>query len=265
MLLGCGPLFPSGRSASSVALGIARRDLTGDQWPWRRLPGRRKTGVMMRASTRVAEIAALLGVLYAARRYYRNWGTSKGECQARMPGDQLIGDPVVQITEGVWIDSPPSITWPWLLQMGQDRGARDGYRALEYVGGLRMHPADGLNPEWRELAVGDTLQLRPKGWMGLPGGLSFNVDAITPERSIVLRATSPNLPRAVWSFHLQQHWATHIRLLARVRVGLRHPGEVVAVELARPAIALLLRKVLLDIKRRVQRQANEFATADFAP
>ncbi|WP_343574841.1 SRPBCC family protein [Mycobacterium sp.] len=177
----------------------------------------------------------------------------------------MIGDPVVQVTEGVWIDSPPSVTWPWLLQMGQDRGARYSRRALEYVSGLRMHNPDGLNPEWKELAVGDTLQLRPKGWMGLPDGLSLHVDAITPERSIVLRATSPNLPRVLWSFHLQPHWATHTRLLARVRVGLRHPGEVVAVELVRPVIALLLRKVLLDIKRRVQRQANEFAAADFAP
>ena len=223
-----------------------------------------QTGVMMHASKRVTEIAGLVAILYAARRYYRNWGTSKGECQGRLPGDELIGDPVIQVTEAVWIDSPPSVTWPWLLQMGQDRGGRYSRRALENVVGLRMHNPDSPNPEWKQLAVGDTLQLKPKGWMGLPDGLSFKVDAITPERSIVLRATSPDLPRVVWSFNLQPHWATHTRLLARVRIGLRHPGEVVAVELVRPAIALLLRKVLLDIKRRVQRHANEFATADFA-
>jgi len=224
-----------------------------------------QTGVMMHASKRATEIAGLVAVLYAVRRYYRNWGTSKGECQARLPGDELIGDPVIQVTEAVWIDSPPSVTWPWLLRMGQDRGGRYSRQALENVIGLRMHNPDGLDPEWKQLAVGDTLQLKPKGWMGLPGGLSCNVDAITPERSIVLRATSPDLPSVVWSFNLQPHWATHTRLLARVRIGLRHPGEVVAVELVRPVIALLLRKVLLDIKRRVQRQANEFATADFAP
>ena len=226
----------------------------------------KQTGVMMHASKkRATEIAGLVAVLYAARRYYRNWGTSKGECQARLPGDELIGDPVIQVTEAVWIDSPPSVTWPWLLQMGQDRGGHYSRRALENAGGLRMHNPDGLDPEWKQLAVGDTLQLKPKGWMGLPGGLSCNVDAIMPERNIVLRATSPDLPRVVWSFNLQPHWATHTRLLARVRIGLRHPGEVVAVELVRPVIALLLRKVLLDIKRRVQRHANEFVTADFAP
>jgi hypothetical protein len=91
----------------------------------------------------------------------------------------------------------------------------------------------------------------------------LRVEAITPEQSIVLRATSPNLPEAVWSFHLQPHWANHTRLLARARVGLRHPGEVYAAELARPAIALMTRGVLLGIKRRVQRHANDFATSEF--
>lgn len=224
-----------------------------------------QTGVMMHASRRVTEIAGLVVVLYAARRYYRNWGTSKGECQARLPGDELIGDPVIQVTEAVWIESPPSVTWPALLRMGQDRGGRRSRRALDNAGGVRVHNPDGLDPKWKQLAVGDTLQLKPKGWMGLPGGLCCYVDAIMPDRSIVLRPKSPDLPSVVWSLHLQPHWATHSRLLARVRVGLRHPGEVVAVELLRPVIALLLRKVLLDIKRRVQWQANDLVTADFAP
>lgn len=83
-------------------------------------------------------------------------------------------------------------------------------------------------------------------------------------RTTVLRfgATSPHLPNAVWSLHLQPHWATHTRLLARARVGLRHPGEVVAVELARPAIALT-RWIWLGIKRRVERQINDLATLEF--
>lgn len=209
----------------------------------------------------ITQLAALTAVLYAARRYYRNWGTSKEECQVRLPGDELVGDPVIQVTEAAWIDAPPSAIWPWLLQMGQDRGGLYSYQALENVIGLRVHNADRVHPEWQQLAVGDALRLTPKGWMGLQDGLSLRVDAITPERSIVLRATSPNLPKAVCSFHLQPHWATHTRLLARVRVGLRHPGEVVAVEVARPAITLMTRGVLLGIKRRVQRQMNDFVTS----
>ena len=172
----------------------------------------------------------------------------------RLPGDELVGDPVIQVTEAAWIDAPPSRIWPWLLQMGQ---GRDGLL------GLRVRDADRVHPELQKLAVGDNLRLTSKGWMGLPDGLSLRVEAITPERSIVLRAISPNLPKALWSFHLQPHLANHTRLLARARVGLRHPGEVFAVELARPAIALMTRGVLLGIKRRVQRQVNDLATSEF--
>jgi hypothetical protein len=207
---------------------------------------------MTPASKRVAQIAALFGVLYAARRYYRNWGTTKEECQLRLPGDELVGEPVIQVTEAVWIDGPPSAIWSRLLQPGQDRAG---------LLGPWVYHSDPVHPEWQQLAVGDFVRLTPKGWMGLQDGLLLRVEAITPEQSIVLRATSPNLPTAVWSFHLQPHWTNHTRLLARARFGLRHPGEVFAVELARPAIALLTRGVLLGIKRRVQRQTNDLATS----
>jgi len=199
----------------------------------------------------ITQITALTAVLYAARRYYRNWGATKGECEVRLPGDELIGDPVIQVTEAVWIDSPPATIWPLLLQTGRDRG------------GLRVQRADQVDPDWQQLEVGDVVGLAPKDWMRLRDGLSLHVEAVMPEHSIVLRASSPNLPKAVWSFHLQQHWDHHTRLLARARVGLRHPGEVFTLELARPAIALITRAVLVDIKRRVQRDTNGLAVSKF--
>ncbi len=192
---------------------------------------------MMHASRRMLETVGFIAALYAARRYYRNWGTTKGECRTQMPGDELVSAPVVQVTEAVWIESPPSDSWVSLLQL--------------------RHDADRRDLESTPLTVGDTLSLRPHGWMGLRDGLSLRVEAIVPERSIVLRAAG--LPGVVWSFHLQPHWTAHTRLLARARIGLRHPFEVVAVELTRPAIALLLRKVLLDIKRRSERQSSVIA------
>ncbi len=209
---------------------------------------------MTLAPKRITQLAALIAALYAARRYYRNWGTTKEECQVRLPGDELVGDPVIQLTEAVWIDAPPSAIWPSLLHMGQDRNG---------LIGLLVHNADRVPPESQRLAAGDAFRLTAKGWMGLRDGLALRVEAITPEQSIVLRATSENLPMAVWSFHLQPHWANHTRLLARVRIGLRHPGEVFALELARPAVALMTRGALLGIKRRAQRQTNDLSTSEF--
>lgn len=167
-----------------------------------------------------------------------------------MPGDQLVGDPAIQATEAVWIDAPPSAVWPWLSRLGQDRGILHG-EALTNLIGFRFHNTNTVDLEGQQLAMGDVVRLAPQGWLG--DGLTLSVFATTPERSIVLRATSPNLPPAVWSFHLEPHWDDRSRLIARARVGLRHPGEVFALELARPAIVLTTRSVLRDIKRRAQR------------
>jgi len=109
-------------------------------------------------------------VLFAARRYYRNWGATKEERLLQLPGDELIGDPVVQAIEAVYIDSPQSTVWALLAQMGQERG-----------------DADRARLESQHLEVGDVVRLAPKGWMGLKDGLTMCVAEIEPEKHIVLR------------------------------------------------------------------------------
>ena len=209
---------------------------------------------MANMTRRITATAVLLAVLYAARRYFRNWGTTKAECQMRLPGDALVGDPVIQTTEAVYVDAPSSAVWPWLMQIGQDRGGFFGCGGLKSLAGVRHRDADRVHPEWQQLAVSDVVRLAPEGWMGLPDGVTLRVAEIVPEKYIVLNATQPNLPwNAVWSFHVQPHWEDRVRLLTRTRIALRHPGEVFAMELARPVIALGTRGFLLGIKHRAER------------
>ena len=209
---------------------------------------------MVSVKIRIAETAALLVMLYGARRYYRNWGATKAECQMLLPGDNLVADPAIQTTEAVYIDAPLSAVWPWLLQMGQDRGGFYGWEGLKNLAGLRHHDADRIHPEWQQLEVGDLVRLAPEGWMGLPEGVTLNVAEIVPEKYIVLNAARRDLrSNAVWSFHVQPHWEDRVRLLTRARIALRHPGEVFAMELVRPVIALGTRGLLLGIKHRVER------------
>jgi hypothetical protein len=209
---------------------------------------------MANAAKRIIETAALLAMLYGARRYYRNWGATKAECRMRLPGDSLVADPAVQTTEAVYVDAPLSAVWPWLLQMGQDRAGFYGYEELKNLTGLRCHDADRVHPEWQQLAAGDLVRLAPEGWMGLSDGVTFSVVEIVPEKYLVLNAKRPDLRwNVLWSFHLQPHWEDRVRLLTRARIALRHPGEVFAMELVRPMIALSTRGLLLGIKHRVER------------
>jgi hypothetical protein len=199
---------------------------------------------------RVAVVGALL---YAARRYYRNWGTTKEECRSKLPGDELVGRPAVQSTEGVWIDAPTEAIWPWLVQMGQDRGGLYSYETLENLVGLHYRNADRIHPEWQRLIPGDVIHLAPKGWLGRPDGVAMQVAQVIDHEAIVLRGTSPDFPwDAVWSFHLAPRWDDRSRLLVRTRARLRYPGEVLGTELAGPITALVTRGMLLGIKRRVE-------------
>ncbi len=191
---------------------------------------------MANAMRRITETAALIGLLYAARQYYRDWGATKAECRMLLPGDKLVGDPAIQTTEAVYIDAPVSAVWSELLEVGQRRRDADSH------------------PESQQLAVGDVVRLVPEGWPGLPDGVTLSVTELVGEKYLVLNATRADQRwNAVWSFHVQPHWEDRVRLLTRARIGLRHPGEVFAMEMARPVIALGTRALLLGIKHRVER------------
>ncbi len=200
----------------------------------------------------IGSVAAGAG-LVAARQFYRNWGTTKDECQTPLPGDELIGQPAVQTTEGVWIDAPAADVWPWLVQMGQDRGGLYSYEGLENLVGLKYRNADRIHPEWQHLEVGDVIRVVPRGWMGLSDGIALPVAQVTEGQSIVLRLEPPQLPwDGIWSFHVIPRWEDRCRLLVRSRSRMRAPGEVLGAEAGGPVLALMTRGMLLGIKRRVE-------------
>ena len=191
--------------------------------------------------------------LYAARQYFRNWGTTKEECETPLPGDELVAQPAVQTTEGVWIEAPAAEVWPWLVQMGQDRGGLYSYEKLENLAGLRHRNADRIHPEWQNLAVGDVIRVVPRGWMGLSDGVALPVSQLIEGESIVLRLQPPDVPvDGVWSFHVLPRWEDRCRLLVRTRLRMRVPGEAVGAEAIGPAMSLMTRGMLLGIKRRVE-------------
>jgi hypothetical protein len=149
-------------------------------------------------TTTLVRAAALLGVLYAARRYYRNWGTTKDECQMKLPGDELVKQPATRTTEGVSVEAPAAIVWQHLVQ--------------------RTDP-------------------------------SMTVEQSVENSALVLRAAPPQFPwESVVSYHVLPRLDDRCRLLARTRIALRHPGQVVLAELAGPAMSLRTRGMLLGIK-----------------
>lgn len=188
--------------------------------------------------------------LYAARQYFRNWGTTKEECETPLPGDELVGQPAVQTTEGIWIESSAADVWPWLVQMGHDRAGMYSYEKLENLAGIKHRNADRIHPEWQNLAVGDVVRLIPKGWMGLADGLAMPVVHLVEGQTIVLQMQPPL--DGVWSFHVIPRWEDRCRLLVRTRMRMRVPGEALGAEAISPVMSLMTRGMLMGIKKRVE-------------
>ena len=179
--------------------------------------------------------------LYAAagRSRMLSWGATAEESRAPLPGDELVPDPGSQSTRAVTIEAPVEEVWPWLAQVGQDRGGFYSYEWLENLAGCRMHNADELHPEWQRRAVGETVLLHHLH--GLP------VSLFEPQRVLGL---------AGWgSFVLEPAGDGRCRLIARGRTprGLAALFGVVLMEIPH---FVMERKMLLGVKTRAERHAR---------
>lgn len=130
----------------------------------------------------------------------RTYGSTREERATRLPGDEIIADPVVQTDHAVTIDAPPSAVWPWLVQMGWGRG---GWYTARWVDRL-LFPANGpsadeIVPDLQELSLGSFIPDGPP-----ETGCGFDVVRLESERSLVLRSNS-HLP-ASWRHRAQLDW-----------------------------------------------------------
>ncbi len=196
------------------------------------------------------------------------------EKQQNLPGDTLLPRIDRRITYAVTIDSPPSRVWPWLVQMGCDRGGWYSFDEVDNGG----HPsADRIHPEWQHLEIGDHLAGSPSD---APGS-GFEVSEIHPNQSLVL--TSANelpgfvpvekdkpLPKyfwkITWCFFLQPWGDRQTRLIVRNNLFLRPRWLLFPLVwlIAGPIHFLMERKQLKEIKARCERVTGKKVSPDTA-
>jgi hypothetical protein len=116
--------------------------------------------------------AAIVALLSVAERvlfkpWHERWGATDEEVHLRLPGDELVAEPARQVTRAITIDAAPDRVWPWVVQLGADRGGFYSYDWLENLFGLGIHSADRVVPEWQTREVGDLVGADAKcsgGW-----------------------------------------------------------------------------------------------------
>lgn len=192
-----------------------------------------------------------LGSLYILliRPRHQRWGATAHEAAAHMPGDELVPDPNWNVTRAISIAAPPRAVWPWLVQMGYQRGGLYSYDRLDRIFGVLDRPsADTVIPQFQSLAAGDTIPIgHDAGWP---------VAAVEPERLLVLDIRRPRL-HITWSFVLTWMANGDTRLVLRYR-GRAEPRLIDLPLYAFLDVAefIMTRKMLLGIKMRAERLAR---------
>lgn len=183
-------LFRPDGAVLGAALDVTALGLLAAPSLWPAVPPGRRPGRAW--PRRVASLAGLSFVLYLAlltglRPWYSRWGSTPAELRARLPGDELVGEPVTYaIQHAVTIHAPADSVWPWLAQIGHDRGGFYSYAALENLFGLHIENADRVHPEWQDVAVGDTIPCCPPGYLGVGHRLGWRVLRADPGDVLVL-------------------------------------------------------------------------------
>ena len=189
---------------------------------------RRRKGHLPRLLRLIACVGAFAPwlCLLVVRRWVLHWGATEGEANEDLPGDEIVPKPVWQSTRAIDIAAPVHAVWPWLAQMGQNRGGLYSYDWLENVAGLDFHNADHLVPEWQEVKVGDRVRFAPEQD-------TLVVAQVEPDQCLVWRLLTPGTGEpgdlssgsiavdATWAFVLRGVDAEHTRLIQRFRFGVR--------------------------------------------
>ena len=129
-----------------------------------------------------------VGVVLAMRPWITQWGTTAAERATVLPGDDFVPVAHYRIDHGITIDAPSESVWPWVIQIGQDRGGFYSYTALENAVGAKITNANQIIPEWQKREVSELVPTVPENYLGgiFGGRLGCKVLKVVPGRALVL-------------------------------------------------------------------------------
>jgi len=192
-------------------------------------------------------IAVTIAVVYwfPVRRWMSRWGAASSDLSRVMTGDGLIVHPTYWGTMAVIVNARPEHIWPWLVQMGYQRGGLYSYDWLDRLFGYLDRPsATRILPEFQHLSVGDAI---PLGW-----GPSWPVATIEPDHALVLDMRNMGGIDWVWQFGLYAVDETRTQLVSRSRVHARTVAAQLMTFAIEPAGFVMTRRMLLGLKQRAE-------------
>ena len=199
------------------------------------------------ATLAVLIVAALYW--FPIRRWMNRWGATPSDLARVMAGDSLLPDPMYSGTTAITVNAAPEHIWPWLVQIGYQRGGLYSYDWLDRLFGYLDRPsATRILPEFQNLAVGDRI---PMGQ-----GPSWPVAIVDPQRALVLDMRNMAGFDWVWQFGLYPVDGTRTRLVSRSCVRPQNLRARLLTHAIEPAGFVMTRRMLLGLKQRAEGLAS---------
>jgi hypothetical protein len=167
-----------------------------------------------------------------------------------LPGDNLVPDARAAATCAITIHAPPERVWPWIAQIGQEKGGFYSYAWLENLFGCGITNADRVHPEWQDVKPGNGVRLHPK-MTPIP------VAAVEKQRALILggpNSPDPRIPPVTWAFVLEPAPGNTTRLLIRwrARPSVSLADTILNKYMIEPIHFIMERRMMLGIRERAE-------------
>src|SRR5512138_1225124 len=178
---------------------------------------------------------------FPVRRWMSRWGATPSDLTRVMAGDSLLIDPTYSATMAVTVNATPEHIWPWLVQIGYQRGGLYSYDWLDRLFGYLDRPsATRILPEFQHLSAGDVIPLGR--------GPSWPVAVVEANRALVLDMRNMGGFDWVWQFGIYRVDETQTRLVSRSRVRAHAVLGRLLTHAIEPAGFFMTRRMLLGLK-----------------
>ncbi|HLE57823.1 MAG TPA: hypothetical protein VJB15_12125 [Rhodothermia bacterium] len=242
--------FAIGGVIDLVALFVAlRKSVMVDVGFWDRPHPPRAVRFML------AFFVGYVALVTGTRHWYMNWGSTNEDRRASLPGDPPGVDARYRIDHVVTINAPADSVWPWLAQLGQDRGGFYSHDWLERVFGDHVTNAQRIHPEWQQRQVGDLVRSAQPGYLGgiLGPDPGWRITELEPGRAMVLEGWGAFVLRPLDEQTTRLHIRTRGSGAASIAMIPLAPLGILVYE---PAHFIMERRMMLGIKERAERMMD---------
>lgn len=196
----------------------------------------------------------VLVVLFALLPWMDRWGATDDEIAASLTGDELVPSPRITYTRAISINAPPKDVYPWIVQLGAEKGGMYSYEWFETnILQCELINADRIHDEWQNLKVGDPMKMCP----GTSGPPPYEIAIIEPNRAIVMGHKQDGTWVEVWQFNFAPQEDGSTRLVIRSRSA----AEGWFWDAIRPGEFIMMRAMMLGVRERAEKLNNQQISA----